>query len=149
LAAAVALLLGFALPAQGGPEWKIIGWNDLGMHCMDADYQVFSILPPYNTIHAQVVDPAGRLVTDPALEGLTVTFAAVTDTSGSVNTTSAEKTNFWDHVQSLFGASPGVDEGLTGVRMPGTANAPQPMSFDPQHDWFTAEGIPITPYDDG
>ena len=32
--------------------WTLEGWNDLGMHCMDADYSVFSILPPYNNIHA-------------------------------------------------------------------------------------------------
>ena len=32
------------------------------MHCMDADFSVFSILPPYNTIQAQVIDPAGHLV---------------------------------------------------------------------------------------
>ncbi len=33
-------------------EWQVIGWNDLGMHCMDGtDFSVFSILPPYNTSH--------------------------------------------------------------------------------------------------
>jgi hypothetical protein len=29
---------------------QILSWNNLGMHCMDSDYSVFSILPPYNTI---------------------------------------------------------------------------------------------------
>ena len=32
-----------------------MGWNNLGMHCMDSDYSVFSILPPYNTINAQLI----------------------------------------------------------------------------------------------
>jgi hypothetical protein len=26
--------------------WKVIAWNNLGMHCMDADFSVFAILPP-------------------------------------------------------------------------------------------------------
>jgi PKD repeat protein len=32
--------------------------------------------------------------------------------------------------------------------MPGISNPPQPMLFDPGLNWFIAEGIPITPYDD-
>jgi len=52
-------------PAIAAPSWTIMGWNNLGMHCMDADYSVFSLLPPYNTIQAQVIDPQGVLVTRP------------------------------------------------------------------------------------
>ena len=33
--------------------------------------------------------------------------------------------------------------------MPGPANVPQVMSFDPAFSWWVAEGIPLTPYDDG
>jgi len=25
--------------------WKVVAWNNLGMHCMDADFSVFAILP--------------------------------------------------------------------------------------------------------
>jgi len=28
--------------------WTVLGWNDLGMHCMDSDYSLFAILPPFN-----------------------------------------------------------------------------------------------------
>lgn len=136
-------------PAQAEETWKIIGWNDLGMHCMDADYSVFSILPPYNTVHAHAIDLQGNLVTDPVAAGISVTFEAVADPSGSINTTSAHKTNFWEHVGDLFGASPPVDQGLTGTLMPGPLNQPQPMEFDAAFNWFTGEGIPITSYDDG
>ncbi|EGW54052.1 hypothetical protein TevJSym_ar00670 [endosymbiont of Tevnia jerichonana (vent Tica)] len=38
----------------------VISANDLGMHCADLDYQVFSILPPFNVVHAQVVKKGGR-----------------------------------------------------------------------------------------
>ncbi|MBI3784208.1 MAG: hypothetical protein HY270_12500, partial [Deltaproteobacteria bacterium] len=46
--------------------WTLVGWNNLGMHCMDGDYSLFSLLPPYNTVVAQLVDPSGRVVVDPA-----------------------------------------------------------------------------------
>lgn len=130
----------------GAEGWTLIGWNNLGMHCMDADYSLFALLPPYNTIHAQLIAPDGRLVTD--LDGVTVTYEAVRDPAGSRNTTSVGKTNFWDHVENLFGAPVPLDTGLTGLAMPGAANLPQAMTKDPAAAWFIAEGIPITAYDD-
>ncbi len=132
------------LGAAGG--WTVVGWNNLGMHCLDADFSVFAILPPYNTIHAQVMDPTGNLVSS----GVTVTYQGVADPTGSINTTSVGKTNFWQYAQALFGLAQPLapDVGLTGVAMPGAANAPRPMSFDPANGWFIAEGIPLTPYDD-
>ena len=144
----IALVLVAATPiafAQGS-GYTLVGWNDLGMHCMDADYSVFSILPPYNTIHAQLINPSGDLVTNPS--GFTVTYEAVADPAGSINISSIGKTNFWDWVTQLFGASPAPDEGLAGSGMPGSVNTPQPMHFDSEFVWFTGEGIPITPYDD-
>ncbi len=134
-----------AAMAQGS-GYTLVGWNDLGMHCMDADYSVFSILPPYNTIHAQLIDPSGDLVTKPS--EITITYEAVADPDGSMNSSSINKTNFWDWVTQLFGASPAPDEGLAGSNMPGQINTPQPMHFDSDFEWFTGEGIPITPYDD-
>lgn len=127
-------------------DWTVVAWNDLGMHCMDADYSVFSILPPYNTIHAQVIDTDGNLITDPG--DLQVSYRAIEDPSGSINRTSAGKTGFWDWVFALFGAEPVVDDGLAGYAMPGASNTAQSMAWEPAFGWFTAEGIPITPFDD-
>jgi len=135
--------LGVAAPTA---VWRAVAWNNLGMHCMDADFSVFSILPPFNNLYAQVVDASGHLVTDPA--GVNVTYEAVADPDGSFNSTSVGKTNFWQHVQALFGVSLLPDAGLAGNAMPGAANAPQPMTFDAARSLFAAEGIPITPYDD-
>jgi len=150
LAAAVLISYAPVVPAQGS-DYTLIGWNDLGMHCMDADYSVFSILPPYNVIHAQLIDPSGDLVTDPDAAGITVTYEAVADPDGSINATSINKTNFWDWVVSFFGpatSSLQPDQGLAGYDMPGPVNTPQIMHFDPAFNWLTGEGIPITPYDD-
>lgn len=38
-----------------GNAYALFAANDLGMHCADLDYQIFSILPPFNVVHAQVV----------------------------------------------------------------------------------------------
>ena len=51
---AVALTL-FAPHLSSGAGNQVLGWNNLGMHCMDSDCSVFSILPPYNTIEAQLI----------------------------------------------------------------------------------------------
>ena len=142
------LMIAVACSSAAAANWTLVGWNNLGMHCMDGDYSVLSLLPPYNTINAQLIDPQGLLVTDPQAQGITVTYEATPDPDGSINTTSQGKTNFWDFVQGLFGTALPVDEGLTTVRMPGAANTPQPMKWDPGSSWFIAEGIPLTPYDD-
>ncbi len=140
---ALLLLLG-ALPLFAWPaNYKVLGWNDLGMHCMDADYAVFSILPPYNNLHAQLVDVThNKLVTS----GATLTFESATDTRGSINTYSLTKTNFWDYSALLFGVDLMPGKGLTGF---GTASGlPQALLFDPLTKMHAAQGIPITPIDD-
>ncbi len=128
--------------AQGPP--RLLSWNDLGMHCMDNDMSVFSILPPFNTFHAQLVRN-GQLVVN---SNYTVSYQAVADPSGSINTTSIGKTDFWQHAQALFGANLALDEGLAGFRMPGAANTPQAMGFHAGLGDWVAEGVPVTPYDD-
>lgn len=128
-------------------SWKIVGWNDLGMHCMDGrDYSIYSILPPFNTFHACVIDSSGKLVRTG--NGVRVTYEAVADPDGSINKTSIGKTNFWDYARALFGATLAPDAGLAGQAMPGPSNAPKAMKFEAAFNWFTGEGVPITPWDE-
>ncbi|WP_199873150.1 pilus assembly protein N-terminal domain-containing protein [Ideonella sp. A 288] len=124
-------------------RYSLIAWNDLGMHCMDGDYSVFSILPPYNNLHAQLVNATtGKAVTS----GVTLTYEAVADPTGSINTTSAGKSNFWQWSQPLYGASPAADVGLTGFATP--SRTARSMVLDSANGWFEASGVPITPFDD-
>lgn len=146
LLAVLLIVVSTPLALEALEGWTLIGWNNLGMHCLDADYALFSLLPPYNTINAQLIDSQGNLVRNAG--GVTVTYEAVADAGGSINATSSGKTNFWDHVANLFGVALPVDEGLAGFAMPGAGNQPQAMEFDAERSWFFAEGIPITPYDD-
>ncbi len=134
---------------------QILGWNNLGMHCMDSDYSVFSILPPYNTIEAQLI-VGGKLITNGS--GYTVTYQAVADPSGSFNSTAMGKGNYYTFAQALFGAALAPDGGLAGWNLPGTNNTPQAMLFEQTNqpaagvltpvNWWRAEGIPLSPYDD-
>lgn len=136
----------------GTPGYTLIAWNDLGMHCMDGkDYSVFSILPPYNNIHAHLIDKnatAGKNITS----GVTLTYEAVADTTGSINTASATKTNFWNWVLAIFGKKPAEDHGLNlsdpHVSNPALSKNSAPMSYNSLLGWWEAEGIPVTPYDD-
>jgi len=130
--------------------FTVVAWNDLGMHCVDGkDYSVMSILPPYNNLHAHVINAStGKQVTT----GVNLTYEAMADPSGSRNTTSATKTNFWSYVQSLYGGSPKPNYGLN-LYDPATSNPtpstkPAPMKFNSTRGWYEAEGLPITPYDD-
>src|SRR5512140_1546282 len=94
------LLCGLTLTTNAATS-TILGWNNLGMHCMDSDYSVFTVLPPYNTIEGQLI-VGGKLVTNGA--GYTVTYQAVKDPSGSINTTSLGKGNFYNNTPFLYGA---------------------------------------------
>lgn len=135
-------------------EYTLLAWNDLGMHCMDGlDFSVFAILPPYNTLHAQLKDKNGKLVSSTVL----LTYEAVADSSGSINTSSANKTNFWSWVGELVGLNPAPDVGVNldglagGNPMPGNKTPslkPAPMTYNTAFGWFEAEGIPVTPFDD-
>ncbi|MCA9928426.1 MAG: hypothetical protein KC419_08115 [Anaerolineales bacterium] len=111
-------------------DYVIVAWNDLGMHCYNRDFQDLAVLPPFNTLWAQVIkvgDPP-ELITS----GITVTY------SFPDNTTSVGKSNFWDYDVPLFGVDLPVDVGLAGKGMSG--------EMDLHDDHFVAEGIPLTEF---
>lgn len=146
---ALLALAGCSTPLRAGNgQWTLTGWNNLGMHCMDDDYSVFSILPPFNTVNAQLMDQNGRLVTNPAAAGIILTYQAAPDADGSINCTAAGKTNFWEFAPATYGVNLPIDKGLGGTSMPGPANTPQQLTWDERMKWFEALGIPVTPVDD-
>ena len=134
-------------PSPLSGDFQVFAFNDIGMHCYDPDFSVFSILPVFNVLHAQLIQKGNSpKIIGPAVN---VTYQAKADINGSINTTSIGKTNFWDHVLALFGANPPLDEGLLRAKMPGSVNQPQPFSWEGGiNTWFTAAGIPITSVDD-
>ena len=150
--AATMLLAGAARAADSQWVYKVVAANDLGMHCVDADFSVFSILPPYNVVNAQVLRRSG---TDkPSVVGsslVTLRYEAVRDASGSINSTSrGGKTNFWQYAPRVYGAALADGQGLKGLYMPADAPtaAQRTFAWDSGSGLFKAEGVPILPLDD-
>jgi len=129
-------------------KYQILAWNDLGMHCMDgSDYSVFSILPPYNNLLTHVikkstVDSKPELVT----HNINVTYEAVASLKGKYNTSSVNKTNFWQYSSKLFNVQLADNIGLKGNPVP--SKTPAPLHYQATHKWWDAEGIPVVPKDD-
>ncbi len=116
-----------------GGSYVVLGYNDLGMHCMNQDFSRLCILPPFNNLHAQVIRRGKE--PDIVTRNVDVTYRVLN------NTRSTNKTNFWQWAPALFGVNLAPDVGLTGNRLFGS------MSPTGQNDW-SATGIPITPIDD-
>jgi hypothetical protein len=132
-------------------------------HCMDTDYSVFTLLPPFNSLTAQLM-VNGKLVKDDATSaGYTLEYTALTDSTGSTNssyqtiatTPVVDKTNFWTNFTAMFGGTltPGI--GLFGFQTP--TNAKESMEWNgaagdaaghKNFKWYEAYGVPVTPIDD-
>ncbi len=142
------------LTSTASSSWvyKILAANDLGMHCVDADFSVFSILPPYNVLNSQVVrrTSTGKpVVVNDSI--VSIRYEAVTDGAGSMNSTSlGGKTNFWTYAKPLYGATLAPGQGLKNLYMPKDAPslAAHSMSWNTAGGLFKAEGVPIIPKDD-
>jgi hypothetical protein len=129
-------LVKLAPQAPQTTKYIVVGWNNLGMHCYNPDYSSIAILPPYNTLVAQVIkvgDPP-QIVTS----GVTVEYSFPDNTYSAGKPGSPDKTNFWNYVDVLFGVSLPPNVGLTGKGLSGT------MDVSPSGDYFIAEGIPLT-----
>jgi hypothetical protein len=122
-------------------EYVVFAWNNLGMHCANPSYDVAVLLPPYNTLWAQVVKRGNppQIVT----QNLSVDYRFINNTYSYGK---RDYGQFWDNSQALFGlnlpkntglnlSNPGLHNGLSG-----------PMATITDH--FEAEGVPISPIDD-
>jgi len=113
-------------------NYVILGWNDLGMHCMNRYYSNLCILPPFNNVWTQVIQRGNppRLITQNV--ALSYRFPANTDSAGKVD--------FWQHSQQLFGVSLADNVGLTGHGLTG--------AMEYKGTSWEVTGVPLTPFDD-
>jgi hypothetical protein len=128
-------------PAASNSQYVVFAWNDLGMHCLNPTYDTAVILPPYNTVWAQVV----RRGTPPQVvtTGLTVEYSILNNTTSSNKGTFGQ---FWTYVQQLFGVSLTVDTGLN-LDIPTLHNG-LAGTMVAKGDHFQVNGIPVTPIND-
>jgi hypothetical protein len=121
--------------------YVVLGYAELGMHCMNQDFSEICILPPFNTLRAQVI----RRGEEPSLvtTGVNVRYAfpGVQQYSLPSNTVSSSKTNFWTYAPALFKKPLPHDIGLAGTGLSGSMNP------SGNNDWRVL-GIPLTPIDD-
>ena len=125
-------------------SYVLTAWSELGMHCIDGkDYSIFSVLPPFNTIRATLI----RRGAPPTIvtSGVIVTYEAMADGAGSINTISSTKTNFWSWVGTLFQATPPPDIGLANFRVQNRTQ--HHMAFNRTLGVYEATGVPTVPYD--
>lgn len=113
----------------------VLGFNDLGMHCMNKDFSQLMVLPPANTMHAQVIDRSGG---DPRI----VTSGVTVEYSIPGNSESASKTNFWTFGPTMFGKAIATNIGLFGNGLSGN------MVKNATGNFWEATGVPITPLKD-
>ena len=123
-----------------GSGFRVLAVNDLGMHCADRDYQIFSILPPFNVVHAQVI-ATGRKPSILSNQAVDVHYQATANrldpvSPGSINTSSQNrpgifKSNFWEtrNGKSLGGLAYGA------LYPPGVFDNFEPLPAD--------KGIPV------
>jgi|WetSurMetagenome_2_1015567.scaffolds.fasta_scaffold52662_1 hypothetical protein len=126
-------------------SYVVLAWNDLGMHCLNPTYDQLVILPPYNTIWAQVIQRGNppQIVTT----GITVDYSIINNTDSYGKLSYGQ---FWDNVVALFGAGaaglphnyglnlafPNIHHTLTGT-------------MEMVDDHFQVNGIPVVPLEDG
>ncbi len=136
--------------AAGNNQHVVLPYNDLGMHCGDLSSYPWSILPPFNTLHGQLIEKGSIGANKPVLLSnilFQLQYSAASNPNdpvgpGSINSTSQnypvgekyadatiKKSDFWDQldaddtiVSALFGADVAPDTGLTGSTMPGILN---------------------------
>ncbi len=97
---------------------RIFAVNDLGMHCGDFDTRVSSILPPFNVVHATVIERGSTPTVLTPGDGVEVFYSAASNPNdpilsgvnsagtGPVYSSLAQgnvyKTNFWDIARDAY-----------------------------------------------
>jgi hypothetical protein len=123
-------------PPFASSDYVVFASNSLGMHCLNPTYDQAVILPPYNTVLAQVVKRGNPPVI--TTSGITVEYKIMENTSSYGK---RQYGGFWDNITALFGmASLQHDIGLTGNGLSGTMTAASGR--------FEATGIPVVPVND-
>lgn len=116
-------------------EYVLLVWNDLGMHCISDSDPWFVILPPANTLEAQLI----RRNRTPEIvsEGVELQYEVESGFESP-----AKHVDFWKFADKTFGANLKENMGLFGFGLRGK------FKYDEERGSFMAAGIPVAPYKD-
>ncbi len=114
-------------------EYMLLVWNDLGMHCISDNDPWFVILPPANTLEAQLIKRGElpQLVT----EGVELRYKVEPGFKDP-----ASQVKFWDYAEKNFGVTPERNIGLHGNGLAGV------FKYNEERSGYIVETIPVVPY---
>ncbi len=122
--------------------YTVLAWNDLGMHCLNNSFDTLMILPPFNTLWAQVI----RRGNPPEIvsSGIRVEYRLENNTYSYGK---AGYSSFWDVLAVPLATLlkigiPAKNVGLAGKGLVGT------LDIDSGRRAYVAVGIPATPLED-
>ena len=115
--------------------YVLLAWSELGMHNLSDSDPWFVLMPPGNTLEAQLIKrgPKPQLVT----EGVTLSYRVE---AGFENPSA--HVPFWDYSASTFGKTFDKNVGLSGLGLSGE------FAPDGERQGFVARHIPVVPYSD-
>ncbi len=124
-----------APPEQGGDEYVLLAWNNLGMHCISDSDQNWILLPPANDLFAQLIKR--DYIPEVVKENIAISYQVE---PGFENP--ASQVRFWEFAHIIFGMDQPLpaNVGLAGNSVSG------PMHMEEETGVFEAKLIPVVPY---
>jgi len=135
-------------PPPTGGDYKVLAWNDLGMHCACPGAETFLILPPFNTIRAQVFKYGAN---DPVVvsSGVNVSYQMIDNNENDnylINTDPYYKNIIAFSPKMFPGYQPVVSGKIVSISGLGLAGN---MSYNSTPMAWEAVGIPAFPVPTG
>ncbi len=149
VAFAAAALLATTSLSLAASTYKIVAWNDLGMHCACPSFAGFLLLPPFNTVRAQAFqygtnDPV--VLTSSNIGSMSISYGMVENTDANLQT-DAYFSQWITYSPMLFpGFQPVVGGKVMGLAGNGLAGT---MAYDSNLLAWNAVGIPAYPITTG
>ena len=131
-------------PACQTRSYTVVAWNDLGMHCACPGANLYLLLPPWNTVRAQVIKQGAppEVITD---SSIVVEYHTVENTDASLKSDPYYSAWLDSAPYHFLGYDPlpngpdGPIVGLAGFGLNGN------MESKGADGYWVAEGIPIFP----
>ncbi len=116
-------------------EYVLLAWSSIGMHCMTENDRWWGLLPPGNTLEAQLI------LRGDSPEAVTSDVRITFEVEQGFENPSAH-VDFWEWSGPVWGAEPAENTGLAGVGLQGE------MDFNEDTQTYTATAVPVVPYQD-